>query len=365
MYNTNGQRSRRRLTPKGLAVILGLLAVLVAAAVFGLTRIEGSPAAALTKLPFGASAEYGFTSGGMLYIEGSTLYYSSLKGEKLWEMSLTGEGYRIESGSSFAVLYTDTAMQAIGTDGAALFPSQEFSGRVLSVRCGKNYIATLKSEENGSKLIYLYDLSGVRVDRLELKGNALLDYGFDADKDVLWTLMVNANGSTPVSTISTYNVANRSDTGAMTKEGEIFEAVRFSGGKTYAAGTNHLFAYSETGKEEVSRLIYGWRVLDQTASSKAPAFLLAVRQSGASASTAAKIITLDSEKEYQFRLPAGTLGAFFREEKVLVVEPGRILTYDLKGKQTGQTTVDVVLQEAWKEGSRLIVRSGEELYLIP
>lgn len=363
MYHINGQGAKKRLSPKGLAVILALCAILAAGAIFGLTRIEGSPATALNRLPFSASSEYGFLSSGMLYIEGSTLSFSNFKNEKLWEMPLA-DACRIETGEDFAILYTDTAMQAIGADGAPLFPSQEFSGQVLSVRAGKNHIAVLKSEENGTRLLYLYDLSGTRVDRLELKGNSLLDYGFQSGRDVLWTLMVNTNGSTPVSTVSTYNVANRSDTGAMTKEGEIFEQVSFGSGRTFAAGTNHLVAYSETGKEEISRLIYGWKLLDRT-DSKTPTFLLAVRQSGASASTAAKLITLESEKEYQFRLPAGTLGAFCRGDKVIVAEAGRILTYDLKGAKTGEMTVDVVLQEAWKEGERILLRSGEELYLLP
>ena len=364
MYNPTGQGAKRRLTPKGLLAVIALLAVVAAAGIFGLTRIKGSPAASLTKLPFGASSEYGFTSSGMLYIEGSTLTYASLKGEKLWEMPVS-ETCRIAAGDTYAVLYTDTAVQAVGTDGAALFPSQEFSGTVLSVRCGKNYIAVLKSEESGAKLIYLYDLTGARTDRLELKSNALLDYGFEPSRDTLWTLMVNTNGSTPVSTVSTYNAANHSDTGAMTKEGELFERVRFLGGKTYAAGTNHLFSYTSTGKEEASRLIYGWRVLDETGSTKTPTFLLALRQNGSAASTAAKLLTLESEKEYQFRLSASALGAFFKGESVLAVEAGALATYDLKGKLAGRTQVELVLQEAWKEGSRIIVRSGNELYLVP
>ncbi len=357
-------RKKRRLSVRGLAVLLMLFAVLAAAVIFGLSRIKGSPADRLTELPFASGAEYGFTDKGIMTIGGDRLIYCTLSGEVEWELPLTISGCRLAAGGNYAVLYTNTVVQAISESGAALFPSLEFSGKVISVRCGAKVIAVLKEEDDSSRFIYLYDLAGTRLDRLELKTNTLLNYGFDDTRGFLWTLMVNTEASLPVCTVSTYNVATHSDTGAMTKEGQLIERVYFSDSKTYACGTNHLIVYGSTGKEESSALIYGWKVLDFLPG-KPPMALLALRQESSAVSVAAKVLSLDSGTEYRFRLPANTLGTYFYSGKVLVVLPAKLVYYSQKGEYLNETPLSETADGVTLQKGRIVVKSGEKLFLLP
>jgi len=358
------RRKKRRLSVRGLAVLLMLFAVLLAAVIFGLTSIKGSPKDRLTELPFAAGAEYGFTDKGIMTIKGDKLLYYTLNGEAEWELPLTIANCSLSAGGNYAVLYTQNVVQAISESGAALFPSLEFSGRVLSVRCGAKVIAVLKEEDDASRFIYLYDLAGTRLDKLELKSNTLLNYGFDDSRGFLWTLMVNTEASLPVCTVSTYNVATHSDTGAMTKEGQLIERVYFSDGRTYACGTNHLIVYGSTGKEESSVLIYGWKVLDFLPG-KTPMALLALRQESKALSVAAKILSIDSGAEYKFRLPANTLGAFFHSGRVLIVLPNKLVYYSLKGEYLSETALSETADGVALMKGHAVLRCGEKLFLLP
>lgn len=353
----------RKRKPKVLLIVIALAAVALAAGLC-LLLFGGKSGAGLTELPVSSGAEYGFTEKGMLAIEGNMMYYIDLKGEKQWEVPLTDENCRIATSADFCVLYTDNVVQAMNTGGEALFPSIEFSGRVLSVRCGSGFIAVLKEENDGSRYIYIYDAKGTRTDKLELKHNAMLDYGFDEERGNLYTLMVNTDSSLPVCTVSTYNVASGSDTGAMTKEGQVIERVYFGGGKTYAVGTNHLTTFTSTGKEEKATLIYGWRVMDFQASGT-PIALLCVRQETRTAATvAAKLLYAESGAEYGFRLNPNTIGAYFMDGKVLVVQSAKLSYYDLKGNFLSETALDFTVDEVEDMGSKLVLKSGEKLYLM-
>jgi hypothetical protein len=358
------RRKKRRLSVRGLAVLLMLFAVLVAAVVFGLSRIKGSPKDRLIELPFAAGAEYGFTDRGIMTIGGEKLIYCTQNGEMEWELPLTIASCKLATGGNYAVLYTQNVVQAISESGAALFPSLEFSGRVLSVRCGEKVIAVLKEEDDASRFIYLYDLAGTRLDKLELKTNTLLNYGFDDSRGFLWTLMINTEASLPVCTVSTYNVDTHSDTGAMTKEGQLIERVYFSDSKTYACGTNHLIVYGSTGKEESSALIYGWKVLDFLPG-KAPMALLALRQESNAVSVAAKVLSIDSGEEYKFRLPANTLGAYFYSGKIAIVLPNKLVYYSLKGEYLSETLLLETANAAALQKGRIVLTCGDKLFLLP
>jgi len=352
-----------RRKPKVLPIVLALAAVVVAVGLC-LLLFGGGSSAGLIELPVSAAAEYGFTEKGMLAIEGSMMYYIDLKGEKQWEVPLTDENCHIAASSNFCVLYTDNVVQAMNTEGEALFPSIEFSGKVLSVRCGSGFIAVLKEENDGSRFIYIYDAKGTRTDKLELKHNAMLDYGFDEERGNLYTLMVNTDSSLPVCTVSTYNVASGSDTGAMTKEGQIIERVYFGGGKTYAVGTNHLTTFTSTGKEEKASLIYGWRVMDLQPAGTPIALLCVRQQTRTSATVAAKLLYVESGAEYGFRLNPNTIGAYFIDGKVLVVQSNKLSYYDLKGKFLSETTLDFTVDAVEDMDSRLVLKSGDKLYLM-
>ena len=359
------RRPSRRLSRRGIIALFCLVALAAAAVVLGFTMLSGSPATEAVLLPFSSSSEYGFTDRGIMAITGETLLLCSTRGEERWEIPLSNAGCSLATGPTYGVIYTDSIVQAIDTDGNALFPSLEFSGTVLNVQCGASTFGVYKSESDGSTYIYLYDLAGNRLDRLSLN-NPLLNFGFYGSADTLWTLMINTDSSLPVCTISTYNVATHADTGAMTKEGQIIERVYFGGSSIYAAGTNHLIVYTAAGQESSSTLIYGWKVLDCSLSGSSAQFLLSLRQeSSSSASTAAKVLNLSTGSESTFRLPAGTLGAFFSGSRILVAQAGRISYYSASGDLQSVRPLEFTADAARKENGYILLASGESLYLIP
>lgn len=356
---------RRRLSLRGIFTLVALLAVLCAAVLVLVLRSGSDPVSQVMELPFTSEMQYGFTDDGFLYIEGNTLHLCDKRGNEKSALELSGSGYSIATSPTIAAIYTDTAMQAIGKEGEALFPSQEFTGTVREVRCGKNYIAVLKNDISGTDMIYIYDLTGKRLDILSLEGNFLLEYGFYSDKDNLWTLALNTEGATPACTATTFNTG-QSMTGIMTMEGQIIERLEFTSSNIYACATNHLVSYSMTGKEEQKKLIYGWKVLDFANLSKAT-FLMAVRTDSLSApaSAAAKVLTLPDEKEYSFRLPAGTLGAYIIGEKIYAVTGTTLITYDLQGVKQKEAALPFTAEAASREGNGILLRTGTQMYLLP
>ena len=359
------QTGRRRLNSRGVVLLFVLVAIAAAAVVLGITMLAGSPASDPVLLPFSSSSAFGFTDNGIMAVTGDTLTFCTMRGESRWEVPLANAGCNLSTGGTYGVLYTDSIVQVIDNEGNALFPSLEFSGQVLSVRCGVSTFGVYKSESDGSSYIYLYDLAGNRLDRLTLN-NPLLDFGFNGTDDTLWTLMINTDASTPVCTLGTYNVKTRSDTGAMTKEGQIIEKVYFSSGAIYAAGTNHLIAYTTAGKESSSTLIYGWKVLDYQSSGSSALFLLSLRQeSSSAASTAAKVLDLSTGKESTFRLPAGTLGAFFSGSRILIAQADRLTYYTTTGSFAKETKLDFTVDSAQKIGNSIVLTSGDSIYLLP
>ena len=107
-------------------------------------------------------------------------------------------------------------------------------------------------------------------------------------------------------------------------------------------------------------------MLDCSLSGSSAQFLLSLRQeSSSSASTAAKVLNLSTGSESTFRLPAGTLGAFFSGSRILVAQADRISYYSASGDLQSVRPLEFTADAARKESGYILLASGESLYLIP
>jgi hypothetical protein len=365
---------RKRRTAKGkrrmilrLLLVFGLLAVVVAGVVAVVLMLHKSTVseAPLTEMRFTNADKRCFTGAGFLYIQNGTLYYDDLYNEKNdYYAPVTGEGVTLCGSSTLHALYNSAALKIVG----ASYPV-EFTGQLLYVDCGAQYVAALRTDVSGAETVQVFDKTGAQKDQIESGGQFIEDFGFyTAGSEYLYVLTLSLDSGTPLSTVAVYDMTHAATSGVMQVQNQLIEDIYFTANGIFAVGTNQIIRYSLTGNPESYReTVYGWDVMDfENASS--PMFLLRPRSSQKPGTV--KLLTLKDADvagtaQRLLQLPAGTVGAFVMDGKLVAVTEHGFSVYGSDGKIASERSVAVSVEEAKKlDSTTLLLRSGDKFYTV-
>lgn len=334
------RKRRYKVNNKGKAI--GRIAVLAAALliviglIFGIVKLIGSGAKkrkGVSELPFKATDNYTYTGAGFLYFDVGRLYYEDIAdASKDTSYKINTEELKLAASTGISVLYHDTALQIVGAGDSLVF-----SGRVLGVRCGSQHVAVLREDSAGGTAIVIYDSKGIQVDQMDFDATDLIGFGFSNTSDeTLWTLEADYSTHTPVSTLTTYNLATRRTTGVMTVQGQLVEDVLFTNNSLFLSATSSLIRCTLAGTAEAYRItIYGWELLDYSIVDSGPVLLYGQR--GAENHSTLKLYTLAEGEVGTAQIasvhpPKEYVGAFLMKGRLCVYTPTELYTYSAKGE---------------------------------
>ncbi len=357
---------RKVITRLLLLFIFALLFVFGVVAAILFIRKQSAREAALTKLAFSASDQYVFTGSGFLYLSGGMLTYNDLTNEKYdysAPVSASGSPVHLSASPTMHVLYNEGGLKIIGAANAA-----EFTGTLLSAACGNSHAAVLCLDALNKESIQVFSSDAQIIDQLAYSGQFILDYGFyTVNEEYLYVLTLSLDSGIPLSTITVYDLTNKSTTGIMQVQNQLLEKIYFTSGSIFAFGTNQLIRYGLPGNRESYReMVYGWKPVDFEASSS-PSFLLMPRNFDTPGTV--KLITLKEAEVAEavaklYQLPSGTIGAFIMGGKLVALTENGYTQYGSEKNEVSRT-FDIKAESAQKLNSTtLLIKSGESMYLL-
>lgn len=346
--------------------ILALGALLAIGLVFGLIHLLKSTkkgAKELTELPFTDTANYAYTGSGFLYFQEGKLYYMDIAdGRKDTSYKINTDELKLTASPGISVLYHDTAVQIVGSEAPIVV-----SGKVLGVKCSQAHVAVLREDSAGKTAIVIYDGAGTQTDQMDFDAADLIDFGFSNRQDeTLWTLEMDLSASTPVCTITTYNLATKRTTGVINVQNQLTGDVIFTDKSLFLSGTSDLIRYTLAGSSEVYRIsVYGWKLAD---SSIGESPILLYKQRGGNNSIL-KLYTVPegdvgSAAISTVHPPEGALAEFLIKGKLMIYTPTAAYTYTAGGKLLAVEELPIKIDGAQKlSESHILLSSGGSLYV--
>lgn len=295
---------------------------------------------------------------GLFYLGDSSLSYRDFSDRgNDYTLSVQGEGATLQASSELAVLYNASGVQIIGLD----YPI-EFSGSLVTVRCGADCVAGLRQDSESSVSLQVFN-KAEQIDQITFSGEYLVDYGFTAPSEsIMWTLTEDVSASTPVSTITTYDMDRRATTGVMTQSGQLIEELCFTGSSVFAVGTNHLVRYNSVGNTQAYRvLVYGYKLTDFSSGGDSPAFLFVPR--GEETLSTVKLYTLSEgdtadEKVAVVKLPSGVLSAFLSNGRLIAFSADTMYVYNSSGALSASMELDFVADSYKKLSDTYVIATN-------
>ncbi|MGI6161755.1 MAG: DUF5711 family protein [Christensenellales bacterium] len=258
---------RRRLNPKIL--IFALLLVVLAAAVFitlNLLKSSSDTLASGIEMPFTAGQEFFAVSDGIVYVTGAELKCINFKGEEKWSSSIAFTDASTAHSPTLIATWKGSAVQLFDISGNLLFKN-DFLGNIQLVRCGVQFVSVLSRDDAGELSLTVLNTTGEKLQELPMTDQNLLDFGFTGELDMLWTLMLDTEGSVPISKIMTYKLESNSIVGMVTINDQIPHKLFFTVDEIYVIGTNHIMLYDYVNTRKSSHLVYGWELAVANAAS--------------------------------------------------------------------------------------------------
>lgn len=359
-------KNKRKTATRLVLVVVAVLLIIGAAVGLVLAFGGKKTLKASEQLPFSAEATRLFTGSGFMYIADGKLNYLDLNDEsKNLSLSVSTADVRLSASKTVYALYNSSAVQIVGVN----LPI-EFSGTVQSVKCGATHVAVYRLDASGNGAIQVFNAKGERTNNdIDLSAVTLINYGFrSGDDDTLWTLTLDTESSTPVHTLTTYDLAKSTTTGVITISGELAETVSFTGESVFAVCTGNLLRFNRTGNAQAYRVVvYGYKLIDKSFSGSRPLFLFVPRDSAALNSV--MLLGVDegdvaSERRVFVRLPQNALTAIVANGKLLVYCTDAVYTYSEKGTLLSTVTFETPIDDAVKlNDSYILLKRGSTLYL--
>jgi len=359
------QRRKKRRRRPSRALFMTALALLIAAVavvVYLLFFAEREKTISMEPTPITVAATKMNTGKGMIYQQDGSIYYHD------WTRESRNYHYEMQtevsmSGSEdIAVVYTDTQMQIVGIDTPV-----SFTGQIVSVACGKKHIAVLRRDSMGGESILVLTDKGEQVDQLLPDDQYIVNFGFyTTTGEMLWIETLSTSASVPTTRISTYDLTRRTSTGVMQVQDQLIDGLYFTDNSMFAAGTNQIIRYVHAGNKEVYReMVYGYEVLDFSAASGTPNFLLAPREGDMHS---VKLLTLNEADASgavgtYLQLPSEGIAGYIMNGALVVVSREKVYTYTMRGKLSETASLELPVDEAIKlSDSMLLLLSNGTYY---
>lgn len=358
---------QRKRTPwLAVAIVVGLLclgAFLVARSIVD-NRSQVLRTATATSAFAGQSIKA--HGDGIIYYDGATLHALNGSARQIWNYA-AGVNAGFSVGSGGVATWSGTRLSLLdGGDGSTMFGG-DVEDTVLDSRIGTLYAATQIGTEHNSVML-ITELSGRVVDRIELKNQTVMDFGFCVGDTLLWVMSLDTEGTLPTCSISTYR-PGRTLAGTITDTQQVFYDVVFQSSKIRAVGTTHIKDFLYENKEVTDNriLVYGWYLmgLDDRSNNPLMCFVPIEQSDGSTGVNDLRMIR--GQIDQRVRLPFAAINVLVKDDTVYAFSSTLVMVMRL-GEQSPTVynlpiAIDGVIDMT--ENKSAVVTSGGYVYFVP
>jgi hypothetical protein len=343
-------------------LILGALGVGLLVFQFFFNRSEATVEMEMT--PISTTSTYINTGDGILYqTAGQIHFYHLTDSKKNYTYGMGASDIRMSGSESMTVVFNQAQLQVVGEK-----TPLTFTGSIEEVECGTKYLAVLRKAEDGTEGLHIITKGGEQVSDIAYTDQCIVDFGFyTTSTEMLWIEALSVETGTPMTTISTYDLAKNEVTGMIHVQGQLVDKIYITKSSMFVVATNQIIRYIHEGNKEIYRTtIYGYEVVDFSNASGTPTFLLTTR--GGDFHTV-KIMTLQEDSapepvETTLQLPTEGVDAFIMGSRLVVVSREQLYNYTIKGVLSATATFQQPVDEAAKlNDSKLLLSSNGMYYL--
>jgi len=253
-----------------ILAVLGL-ALVIYQAIFN----KRESVVAMSATPISTASTYISTGDGLLYqTDGQIHFYHLSDSKKNYTYGMGASDVRMSGSASMTVVFNESSLQVVGKN-----QPLSFNGRIREVECGTNYLAVLRSAEDGTDSVSVITTGGEQIEQLAFADQFIVDFGFyKTSGEMLWVEAINVNAGTPTISITTYDLGKKASTGVMHIQNQLVDELYLTANSVFVVGTNQIIRYTHSGNKEVYRYtIYGYEVVDFSSAGSSPTFLLTPR----------------------------------------------------------------------------------------
>lgn len=353
------RRSRTLLFSVFILAILGL-ALVVYQAIFN----KRESVVSMHATPISTASTYISTGDGLLYqTDGQIHFYHLTDNRKNYTYGMGASDVRMSGSAAMTVVFNESSLQVVGKNKPI-----SFTGRVREVECGTNYLAVLRSADDGMDSISVITTGGEQIEQLSFADQYIVDFGFyKTSGEMLWVETINVNAGTPTISITTYDLSKKASTGVMHIQNQLVDELYLTANSLFVVGTNQIIRYTHSGNKEVYRFtIYGYEVVDFSSAGSSPTFLLTPRGGDFHS---VKILTLAEDSapnavETYLQLPMEGISAFMMGDHLAVTSREKLLTYTLKGKISSDASFEQEIDNAVKLTDKVLLLSSNGIYYL-
>jgi hypothetical protein len=251
----------------------------------------------------------------VLYYDGIMLHCINASGGRRWSFQI-GQGAGFHTNGTRITAWSANQFYIINRDGRALY-NDRMSAQVQFARVGNTYVAAFVGEQDSGSIIVV-DSDGKTVETLQVVSTSMLDIGFFAEPELMWTLGLETTGTVPSTVMLTYDPGKLITGNAMLGEQLVYR-VYYHNKKLGVVDTRRIRTYDYRIKEDPSVpsiLIYGWHLQDLRLVNRELIQLLVptLQLEGRLRVTDLRLLTEDNSRV--LHLPAACVGAVLGSKAV-------------------------------------------------
>lgn len=319
---------------------------------------------------------------GLIFYDGGTLHALDGRGRQIWSygagsyanFSVSDAGVATWSGTMLSLLPADS--------GIALFSGQVESD-VLEARMSRSYAAVqvmpkpdLTGQNQGeltehNSTMLILDLGGRQVDRIELKRQTVLDFGFFSNGRLFWVMSLDTEGTVPICTITTYR-PGQVLTGELSDTSQVIYRVLFQQQKVRTVGDTYIKDFDYQNREIAANqiLVYGWYLIDVDDTDPNNPLMLFVPTNQSDGGVGVNDIRIiRGQEDQRVRLPGTATQVFASGNAVyaFTVNSDRVTVWQVGASEptTYQLPLFIDGVLALTKNHSAIVTAGSGVYMIP
>ncbi|MCE5188242.1 MAG: hypothetical protein LLF75_03520 [Eubacteriales bacterium] len=366
---TDGRRapSRRKKKRKNNTLLFSIITLVVLGIgllIFQFLFNKQEATVEMEMTPISTASTYINTGDGLLYqTDGQIHFYHLTDSKKNYTYGMGASDIRMSGSEDMTVVFNTAQLQVVGEK-----TPLTFTGTITEVECGTDYLAVLRTAEDGTEGLHIITKDGEQVSDIAYTDQCIVDFGFyTTTTEMLWIETLSINTGTPMTTISTYDLSKREVTGMIHVQNQLVDKVYITQDSMFVVATNQIIRYIHEGNKEIYRTtIYGYEVVDFSNASGTPTFLLTTR--GGDFHTV-KILTLKEDSapepvETTLQLPTEGVSAFIMANRLVVVSREQLFNYTIKGVLSATATFEQPVDEAVKLNDTKLLLSSNGMYYL-
>ena len=366
------QKRKQRLRMLRNCSIVVLVVVLIVLAVNLVRYLTRSRSIGVYSLPCFSHQDVTVFRDGVVYYDGDSIHYVGATGTVNWSYPV-GSGASFSVSDKYLIAWSGTQLFIVNENGRPTY-NEPMASEIQFARIGNTRAAIVLGDETNPELM-MVDVNGQLLDDEDLvfDGKMLLDCGFfGSGEEYCWTLSADVYSPALAMYLHTFQV-NKMNTGNVNLGEHLVYKIFYADSKLYVFDTQQLTTYDYRGVQDTSgnQLIYGWRLMNHSVSSRGtPQMLFAptTQTSGEMAITELRVLA--DSIDHHITLPTTCVGVAIDSRRIYAFSSSYLFTSALENQRfvayaaslpDGRNVTSLI---GITSGGYAIVTSGSEVYSI-